>query len=611
MRILHLGKFFPPTPGGMERFLGDLIAAQRHAGHEAVALVHGEQGKPAPVDDSAWLMRCPAWFSLIFAPIAPAFPVWLYRALKRWQPQLLHLHMPNPSTFWALLLPAARNIPWIVHWHSDVEPSRFRLSLRLAYPVYRIFERLVLERAEVIVVTSPPYLESSLPLAPWRYKCVVIPLGVDPQRLPDVSPEEGSYLWPADGLRLLAIGRLSYYKGFETLIHAVARTEGQQLLIVGEGEERLRLEQTLAELGNPAHIRLVGAADDATCRRLLASCDIYCLPSRERTEAFGIVLMEAMRYGKPAVASRIAGSGVTWVVRDGENGRLVEPESVSAWQQTLHELGSDAITRLEMGQRGQARFWQTLDIASTEQRLNALYARVASDVVAADPPRHGCLIVIPALNEAASLGSVLAEIKRHGSPDVVVIDDGSQDDTAAIARAQGAAVLQAPLRQGAWGAMQTGIRYALYQGYDGVITMDADGQHEPAHLPDMLSASAGMDVVIGSCPQRGSRLRHLAWAYFRCLTGFGYEDLTSGFRYYSPKACRLLAGNEATLLDYQDVGILLLLHKAGCTIRETPVQMNPRLSGVSRIFSSWWTVFRYMAETTLLCLARWNPARPK
>ena len=135
MRILHVGKYFAPVSGGMERFLGDLAEAQRAAGHDVSVLVHGH-GEPVP-SDPPWLMRCPVWFRLVFAPISPAFPFWLRRAIAREAPDVLHLHLPNPSAFWALAVPAARRIPWVVHWHSDVEPSRFRLSLRLAYPFYR------------------------------------------------------------------------------------------------------------------------------------------------------------------------------------------------------------------------------------------------------------------------------------------------------------------------------------------------------------------------------------------------------------------------------------------------------------------------------------------
>jgi glycosyltransferase involved in cell wall biosynthesis len=168
-------------------------------------------------------------------------------------------------------------------------------------------------------------------------------------------------------------------------------------------------------------------------------------------------------------------------------------------------------------------------------------------------------------------------------------------------------VLSPALAQGAWGAMQTGLRYALRRGYRHVVTMDADGQHEPAYIADLIAAGKIHDVVIGAYPQRGSLLRKWAWRFFRQLTGFGIEDLTSGLRYYNAGACALLADEEATLLDYQDVGVLLLLRRAGFSICEVPVEMYPRKSGPSRIFSSWTTVGRYMLETTLLCLAHWHP----
>jgi glycosyltransferase involved in cell wall biosynthesis len=176
--------------------------------------------------------------------------------------------------------------------------------------------------------------------------------------------------------------------------------------------------------------------------------------------------------------------------------------------------------------------------------------------------------------------------------------------------AAGATVLHAPLWQGAWGAIQTGLRYAVRHGYEGVVTMDADGQHEPDYLPRLIEASRNADVVIAACPSRGSVLRHVAWRYFRLLTGFDIEDLTSGFRYYNASACRLLAGQEATLLDYQDIGVLLLLRNANLRVAEVAVPMNPRRSGISRVFSSWWTVGVYMAETSVLCLARWG-RRPR
>src|SRR5690606_38476986 len=112
------------------------------------------------------------------------------------------------------------------------------------------------------------------------------------------------------------------------------------------------------------------------------------------------------------------------------------------------------------------------------------------------------------------------------------------------------------------------------------------------------------DVVIGAHPARASRARRIAWDWFRRLTGLGIEDLTSGFRHYNARAVRVAVGEEATLLDYQDVGVLLLMRRAGLRLTEVPVSMSARVADRSRIFNSWFTVARYMAATTLLCLSR-------
>lgn len=603
MRILHIGKYYPPVAGGMERFVSDLVDTQRRCGDEVAVLVHSSSSMGGGADP-AWLWRCPVWFRLIFAPISPGFPLWLRRAIRAQMPDILHLHMPNLSAFWALALPSARRLPWVVHWHADVVPSKHKLGLRLAYPLYRILERYILDRADVVVATSKPYLDSSKPLAPWHDKCRVVPLGMLPSRLPENPEATGSEAWLSQGLRVLSIGRLSYYKGFETLVQAVIRTPGVELVLIGEGEEHIRIQNLLDQAGNPARIRLLGKQDDFVCARYLSTCDVFCLPSRERTEAFGIVLLEAMRYGKPLLVSALQGSGMTWVAQNHVNALHAQPENALDFAAKLGELARDPELRLRLGEAGRRRFADAFDIDAVASRLHDIYASLVPS------PRtdasRGALVVIPALNEAGSIVAVIERTRQAGYRDVLVVDDRSTDETATLARAAGATVITSPLGQGAWGAMQTGIRYALREGYSGVITLDADGQHDPRDIDALLEGGCKHDVVIGACPQRGSPLRKLAWRYFRAITGFNLEDLTSGYRYYNRRACKLLAGEEATLLDYQDIGVLLLLSKAGCSIAEIPVSMTAREIGASRIFSSWWTVARYMAETTLLCLARWD-----
>ena len=148
-------------------------------------------------------------------------------------------------------------------------------------------------------------------------------------------------------------------------------------------------------------------------------------------------------------------------------------------------------------------------------------------------------------------------------------------------------------------------------GYAGVVALDADGQHLPESLPGLFVAQArsGASVVIGTCLGRLSRAKRLAWWYLRFLTGLKLQDLTSGLRLYDRRAMDILAGPEASLLDYQDIGVLMLLARNGLPVEETPVAMRERRDGHSRVFASWLIVARYMMHTTILCIAQLDAGR--
>lgn len=219
-----------------------------------------------------------------------------------------------------------------------------------------------------------------------------------------------------------------------------------------------------------------------------------------------------------------------------------------------------------------------------------------------------CLVVIPAFNEERDIGRVLHEIHEACDLDVVVVDDASTDQTVTRAREGGAMVLPLSVQLGAWGAIQTGMRYALSQGYDHVLTMDADGQHEAVWINELLSPvfNGDADVSIGCCIRRGSRARKVAWKLLKAVSGLTLEDITSGFRVYNLKALRVLAARQATLLEYQDVGVLVLLRNARLHIRDVEVTMLPRQSGTSRVYHSWFAVMYYMCHTLLLGFSkRW------
>ncbi len=219
--------------------------------------------------------------------------------------------------------------------------------------------------------------------------------------------------------------------------------------------------------------------------------------------------------------------------------------------------------------------------------------------------RTAPLIIIPAFNEAESIAEVIEAIRARYEYPILVVNDMSYDFTAQVASDAGAKVINLRAQLGAWGATQTGVVYALKKGYTTVLTLDADGQHEPDYISDLLEQlDMGNDIVIGAYIERCSKARHLARYYFKILTGLQIEDMTSGFRAYNYHAMQVIASKQATLLDYQDIGVLLMCRRAGLLLCEVQTPMNLRSSGHSRVFYSWWVVMRYMVETSVLCLSQ-------
>jgi glycosyltransferase involved in cell wall biosynthesis len=415
MRILHLGKFFPPYPGGIERFVAELAAAQVAQGLDVRVLAHAEPGswrsrkyRDGHLDVA--LAACPGQW--LYAPFSPAFPLLLARVLREFRPDLLHLHVPNTSAFWPLLSPAARRLSWIVHWHADIPLDTRHGLLRTAYRIYRPWEQALLRRARAIIATSPPYLDSSAALQAWRDKSRVIALAIAPSPpMPsaetmavsamrvDATPSPPAHTaiardvreavapWPAAGLRILAVGRLSYFKGFDILLRALAQVPEASLVLAGDGECRRSLHDLARVLGVDARVNFVGRIDmDAAGQRRLAALhaqsEVFCLPSTERAESFGLVLLEAMRAGKPVIASAIPGSGVGFVVRDGETGLLVPPGDAAALAIALRALAHDAPRRTRMGAQGAQRYAENFTLDEVTSRVTALYREVLRDTTA-------------------------------------------------------------------------------------------------------------------------------------------------------------------------------------------------------------------------------------
>jgi hypothetical protein len=218
------------------------------------------------------------------------------------------------------------------------------------------------------------------------------------------------------------------------------------------------------------------------------------------------------------------------------------------------------------------------------------------------------LFIIPAYNEGARIGAVVQRVREmYPEDDVVVVDDGSRDNTIQEAREAGAEVVSHPFNMGYGVAIQTGYKYALRQDYDFLVQMDGDGQHDPAFIQHLLAPvlAGETDFVLGSRflgieSYEPSLARRIGMTFFRWLVsrliGQNITDSTSGFQAFNRRVIGFFT-TEVFPCDYPDADMLLTLHRAGFRIREVPVRMFASASGKS--MHAGWKPLYYMFKMLL------------
>ena len=378
MKILHLGKYYSPFEGGMENFLAALIEVQHSTGTSHTVLAHHHRSWQRTTREQfpeGLVVRVFILCRLLFAPIAPGYLSQLKKQLAQTSPDIIHVHMPNLSAFWLLLLGRRLQVPVIVHWHADVIASRRNLLLSVAYLFYRPLERKLLQRAAAIIATSPDYLDTSVPLQPFRNKCHVIPLGVNNSA--ENSRAKAKQFWRQENsFKVLCVGRLTYYKGQQYLIEAVSRVKEAELILVGTGKFLGRYKALVSRLGCGDRVTLIGHAQSEQLDAMLDTCDCLCLPSIERTEAFGLVLLEAMAHARPCICTDVTGSGMGWVVQHERTGLVVRHGDSNALEVAIRLLGSDKGKALEFGNAGYDRYLALFSMNRVADEITSLYNHV-------------------------------------------------------------------------------------------------------------------------------------------------------------------------------------------------------------------------------------------
>jgi len=224
------------------------------------------------------------------------------------------------------------------------------------------------------------------------------------------------------------------------------------------------------------------------------------------------------------------------------------------------------------------------------------------------------LLIIPAFNEAGAIANVISSVRAFFAGDVLVIDDGSEDDTGSLARSAGAMVVRHACNLGIGAAVQTGFIYGLTRGYDFVVRQDGDGQHDPAQIPRLLAVleAGDADIVVGSrfLAREGyqstlvRRIGIFILGIVSSLVGTRVTDPTSGNWAVNRRALTVLAKQHPD--DYPETEALVMASRAGCRVTEVPVVMYARIAGQSSI-STLYSGFYMIKVVVALLVGRLRP----
>ena len=333
MKILQLGKFYP-IRGGVEKVMYDLMMGLSELGVSCDMLCALSDGgsRIVRLNENARLIGCPTWVKLAATMISPDMILTLRRVCREYD--VIHVHHPDPMACLALLLSGYKG-KVVLHWHADIEKQKVLLRF------YMPLQKWLLKRADVIVGTTPAYLAASPYLKSVQDKVCCLPIGVEPVLPPVEEAAKIRSSYPGKKI-IFSLGRLVAYKGFSYLVEAAQYLGNDYVVLIGgAGPLEAELKSQIQALGLEDKVKLLGRISDEEVVAHYGACTLFCMSSVFKTEAFGIVQIEAMSCGKPIVATRIPGSGVAWVNEHKVSGLNVEPMNAQQLAEAIVAIAED------------------------------------------------------------------------------------------------------------------------------------------------------------------------------------------------------------------------------------------------------------------------------
>lgn len=372
LNVLQVNKLYYPFTGGVERVVQQIAEGLSSQTNMKVLVCNEHRQNITEQINGVKVHRSGSFYMLGNMPLSFRFIRDVKKVSKKFD--IIHLHMPFPLGDAALLLSGYKG-KIVVWWHSDIVRQKKLMLL------YRPLMERFLKRADVIITATQGHIDGSAYLAPYKDKCVIIPFGVDPeieakadewlaQKISKDSVKEQNRC-----IRFLFVGRLIYYKGCKVLLEAFCQVSNAELIIVGDGV----LEKELKELANQYlvsdKIKFVGNIGKEELERHFAECDVFVLPSIARSEAFGLVQIEAMSYGKPVINTNLP-SGVPYVSIHKETGLTVEPGDVNGLADAMNWMVQHPNQRKIMGEKARRRVKEEYQMDQMMEKILSLYQKL-------------------------------------------------------------------------------------------------------------------------------------------------------------------------------------------------------------------------------------------
>lgn len=363
MKVLQINKKYLPWVGGVEKVVRDICVSLKDKIEIKALVASDTRQKKVERYEDICVTRLPMLFTLGNTPISLS----LISELKKLKANIYHFHHPYPWGDISYLIAKPKG-KVIVTYHSDIVKQKFLLK------VYEPFMMRFLSQADKIVATSPRMIEYSPILQKFKDKCIAIPLGIESEKFDtiNVDPVKVADLRQRYGPNIvLFVGRLIYYKGIEYLIEAIRKVNAN-LVIIGSGPLKEQLVKQARTIGVKNRIFFIDKLSDEELPEYYHACDVFTLPSIERTEAFGIVQLEAMASGKPVISTNLT-TGVPFVNKDSETGFVVKPKSPVELSKAINCLLENDKLRYKFGETGKARVKKEFTVKLMTERYLELY----------------------------------------------------------------------------------------------------------------------------------------------------------------------------------------------------------------------------------------------